>query len=451
MVHHLWYPVGMLKRTVSLTRSLFLLCILLASTPLFAQRERQMAPPESGDFGSKFFTELRNIFGRFRDSDLERAFQLAEPMQCTELLSGKGEWRPVAFFNRKRSLGDWYRSNINEVREDLSVYIFKGNCQSEHGNIELTTKYPVGDSIDAYNAGQIPFNQIDVNVNAPVRLTFDSRSGAYVFDLPFLYLVKRQGATSIYSLIPPHFGDRYTTEVTNAWECKSVSSLDITYSFLICRTSTVDRSSRSRSQPRSSPDDGSLAYFILSDGSEAHSTVTLKFEDAPSDPPPPAATAPTAPTAPVETGAIGWQAPDYRSAMLDVEKTEFRIRFSPAAWTNRIGSSQVVSNQSISSLQTARLADGADYCAWSPASPTLASRLVSETPDEDVAFTVSGADRGTGQSTASITFTMKSLTGSRIGALQCFFQRIEKASAVSYDRWTSIVGSQMKLEVRPGQ
>jgi hypothetical protein len=46
---------------------------------------------------------------------------------------------------------------------------------------------------------------------------------------------------------------------------------------------------------------------------------------------------------------------------------------------------------------------------------------------------------------------MKSLTGTRIGSVQCFFQRMEKASAVSYDRWTSIVGSQLKLEVRAGQ
>ena len=302
-----------------------------------------------------------------------------------------------------------------------------------------------------------PFSQIDVNVNAPVRLTFDSKSGAYVFDLPFLYLVKRQGSTSIYSLIPPHFGDRYTTEVTNAWECKSVSSLDITYSFLICRTSTVDRSSRSRTQPRSSPDDGSLAYFILSDGSEAHSTVTLKFEDAPAASPESAPTTPAAatpsrtPAAPADAGAIGWQAPEYRSPLLDLEQSEFRIRFSPSVWSNRLGTSQVVSNQDIASLQSARPAEGADYCVWSPASATLAARLTSDEPDKDVAFTVSGLDRGAGQSTASITFTMKSLTGTRIGTLQCFLQRMEKASAVSYDRWTSIVGGQLKLEVRPGQ
>jgi len=435
----------MLKRAVFLTRSLFLVCILLASTTLFAQRERQIAPPDSGEFGSKFFAELRSIFGRFRDADLERAFQLAEPIQCTELLSGSGEWRPVAFFNRKRSLGDWYRSNINEVREDLSVYLFKGSCQGDRGTIDLTTKYPVGDSIDAYNAGQIPFSQIDVNVNAPVRLTYDSRSGAYAFDLPFLYLVKRQGSTSIYSLIPPHFGDRYTTEVTNAWECKSVSSLDITYRFLICRTSTVDRSSSSRNQPRGSPDDGSQAYFILSDGSEAHSTVTLKFEDSPVDAPEPA------PAAPVDAGAIGWQAPEYRSALLDLEKAEFRIRFNPSAWANRLGSTQVISEQGIASLQSAKPSEGADYCVWSPASATLASRLISEEPDTDVAFTVSGLDRGAGQSTASISFAMKSLTGARIGTLQCYFQRMEKASAVSYDRWTSIVGGQLKLEVRAGK
>ena len=441
----MWYPIGMLKRPVLLSRTLILLGALLVSTSLFAQRERQIPPPENAEFGSKFFSQLRSIFGRFRDADLQRVFQLADPIQCPELISGKGEWRPVAFINEKRELGDWFRSSIAEVREDLSVYVFKGTCQGDRGNIDLTTKYPVGESIEAFNAGRIPFSQIDVNVNAPVRLTFDSRSGAYAFDLPFLYLVSRQGTSNIYSLIPPRFGDKYATDVSNAWECKSVSSIDITYRFLICRTSTVDRSSQSRNQPRGTPSFGSSAYFILSDGSEAQSTVTLNFGGVDE----PAATpADPKPVPVVDPGVVGWQAPGYRSQILDVGNSEFRIRFSPQAWTSRIGSSQVVSNQSVASLQSSRPGEAADYCVWSPAAANMVSRLLSDEPDMEVSYSVSGLDRGAGQSTASISFVMKSLTGTRIGTLQCFFSRTEVASAVGYDRWAAIVGGQLKLEVR---
>jgi hypothetical protein len=436
----------MLKRAVLLAQSVLLVSVLLlVPSGLAAQRERQIPPPENGEFGSKFFAQLSSIFGKFRDGDLQRVFQLAEPIQCSELLSGKGEWRPVAFFNENRKLGDWYRSNIAEVRSDLSVYVFKGTCQGDRGNIELTTKYPVGDSIDAFNAGQIPFEQIDVNVNAPVRVTFDSRSGAYAFDLPFLYLVNRQSTSSTYSLIPPHFGDKYSTEVTNAWECKSVSSIDITYRFLICRTSTVDRTPQQRNQPRGTPSFGSNAYFILSDGSEAQSTVTLSFGDVET----PATAAPAAAPAPiVDAGAIAWQAPSYRSPLVDAGNSEFRIRFNPQVWAGRIGSSQVVSNQKVAGLAAAKPAEGADYCVWSPGAADLINRLLSDDPDKDVSYSVSGIDRGAGQSTASVSFVMKTLTGTRLGTLQCFFPRTDSASEVGYDRWTSIVGSQLKLEVR---
>jgi hypothetical protein len=388
---------------------------------------------------------LSSIFGKFRDGDLQRVFQLAEPIQCSELLSGKGEWRPVAFFNENRKLGDWYRSNIAEVRSDLSVYLFKGTCQGERGNIELTTKYPVGDSIDAFNAGQIPLNQIDVNVNAPVHLTFDSRSGAYAFDLPFLYLVSRQGNSATYSLIPPHFGDKYSTDVTNAWECKSVSSIDITYRFLICRTSTVDRSPPQRNQPRGTPSFGSSAYFILSDGSEAQSTVTLNFGGADTPAPAPAE---AAPVPVVDAGAVAWQAPGYRSPLVDVGSAEFRIRFNPQVWAGRIASSQVVSNQKVAGLASAKPADGADYCVWSPGAGDMINRLLSDDPDKDVSYSVSGLDKGAGQSTASVSFVMKTLTGTRLGTMQCFFQHTDTAGEVGFDRWTSIVGSQLKLEVR---
>src|SRR5215475_11282815 len=121
---------------------------LFVAAPLHAQRERQIAAPvapaeDSTRYGRQFFVQLRTVFGRFRDADLQRAFEKAQPIQCSDLVNDSGEWRTVAFFNEKRELGDWYRSNFDEVKRDLAVFIFKGTCRGDHGPVQLTTKFPV--------------------------------------------------------------------------------------------------------------------------------------------------------------------------------------------------------------------------------------------------------------------------------------------------------------------
>lgn len=441
-----------------LTRSLLILsCTLLCMmfTPsLYAQRERQIggtdasssSSDDGGDFGSRFFSQLNSIFGKFRDSELQRVFQTAEPIHCSELISGKGEWREVAFFNENRKLGDWYRSNIEEVRNDLSVYLFKGTCSSVFGTVQITTKFPVEESSDRYDEGKIPFDQIDVNVNRPVNAVFDSRTGAYSFDLPYLYLTSHQGSNNTYSLVPPHYDDKYARDVTNLWDCKAVKSADITYRFMICRTSVASRG-LSRNQT-STPAFGSSAYFILSDGTEARSSVTLTFGDS-DQPAVSSATSSTNSTKPTGgTGVSGWQTPAYKSQVMHVDMSEFRIRFNAQTWKDRIGTSQVIYDQNVASLLAAKPADGADYCTWTPGTPDLLSRLLSEEPDKDVAYSIQGIDRGAGQSTSSIVVVMKTHTGARLGAIQCYFPKTESADVVGYDRWSAIVGSQLKLEVR---
>src|SRR5215831_4609584 len=151
---------------------LFLIVGLFTATTAHAQRERQIQPEEQSQYGRRFFLQLRGVFGRFRDTDLQRAFEKAKPIQCSELINDKGEWRTVAFFNEKRELGDWYRSSFEEVKRDLTVFIFKGVCRGEHVPVQLTTKFPVSESVDAFNAGRIGLEDIDVNVNAPVRASF---------------------------------------------------------------------------------------------------------------------------------------------------------------------------------------------------------------------------------------------------------------------------------------
>src|SRR5437762_10510295 len=98
------------------SRFLLLIVGLFAAAGVYAQRERVIQPADDSQYGRKFFVQLRGVFGRFRDADLQRAFEKAQPIQCSELVNEKGEWRTVAFFNEKRELGDWYRSSLEEVK-----------------------------------------------------------------------------------------------------------------------------------------------------------------------------------------------------------------------------------------------------------------------------------------------------------------------------------------------
>jgi hypothetical protein len=280
-------------------KAMRLLCPLLFVGALTAAgipaRQEQQAPSgEQTAYGSKFFDELRTIFGRFRDSDLQRVFQEAQPIQCSELVGRQGEWRTVAFFNENRELGDWCRESLEEVKSDLAVYTFKGTCSGDQGTVEVGSEFPTSAGIEAYNHREIDLNQIDVTVNDPVHARLDPQTMAYTFELPYLFLTGQRGTMKIYSLMAPDRDSAYATDVTSRWECKSVSSKDVTYRFLICRTATVPRGPVRRNE-RYVPAFGASAFFILSDGTEAQSSVNLSFGDETHPADKPAATAPPPP------------------------------------------------------------------------------------------------------------------------------------------------------------
>jgi hypothetical protein len=268
--------IAMIRHATGFVGPLTIVAALLICPALSAQRERQTVTPldENHQYGQRFFAQLKAVFGRFLDSDLQRAFQTAHPIECSELINQKGEWRPVAFFNDKRELGSWYRQSFEQVRHDVSAYLFKGTCRGKQGALELTTKYPVVETVEAYQHGSISIDDLEINVNSPVRTSFDSESHAYVFDLPYLFFVRYQGLAKIYSLEPSQLTDKYATDVLDHWECKSVKDQGVTYQFLICRATIVSRDKRLRERGSGF---GASAYWILSDGREAVSTVKLKF------------------------------------------------------------------------------------------------------------------------------------------------------------------------------
>src|SRR5438094_825586 len=297
--------------------------------------------PQTEKYDRKFFVQLRGVFGRFRASDLQRVFDTAHPIQCSELASGDGEWRTVAFFNEKRELGDWYRRNFDEVKNDLAVFIFKG----------------------------------------------------------------------------------------------------------ICRTTTLPRNPAERGQRR--PAFGASAYFILSDGKEASSSVKLSFgdSDGPRHPVEDASglAAGKIDNPPDSQSPPAWEVPDSDEKILDVMRDEFRIRFSPQSWTIRIGSAQVLSAKRLSSLESARPAEGADYCIWLPAAPAAAGRVLT---DDTVAYVVNAHNQDA-QSSSSIVVTMNAPDGVHLGTLQCIFPRALSAANIDFRRWLLTVGEHLLIEVRP--
>ena len=186
--------------------ALILFCALLAAD-IPAQQDRQKKSEEESSYGSNFFDQLRNIFGRFRNSDLQNVFQEAHPIQCSELISHKGEWKQVAFFNKDRKLSDWCRTSLEEVKIDLTVFTFRGSCSEDGGRVQVATKFPTAAGVKAYKQGKIDLNQVDIRANDPVNALVNPKTKAYTFELPYLFL-KNEGLRRIYSFSAPNRNSR---------------------------------------------------------------------------------------------------------------------------------------------------------------------------------------------------------------------------------------------------
>jgi|WetSurMetagenome_2_1015567.scaffolds.fasta_scaffold196280_1 hypothetical protein len=262
-----------MRKTVFGLVGMVILLVQVFAVSMWAQ-QRQDTSIEEDAYGSKFFAQLHLLFGLFQDADLQRAFREAKSIQCSELVEGKGEWRPVAFFNEDRKLGDWCKESIDQVKSDLEVYTFRGEC-SGNGRVEVTTEFPTTTSYEEYVQRKIELNQIDVTVNDPVKAVMNSKTMAYTFELPYLFQTSG-GPRKAYSLTAPDRNTAYAADVTSRWECKAVYSKDLTYRFLICRVNTVPRRPLRRNETWDASF-GSSAHFILSDGTEAKSSVNMTF------------------------------------------------------------------------------------------------------------------------------------------------------------------------------
>lgn len=443
----------MTRHTLSLysrrLQILLLILVCLETPETYGQRERELPPVQDTDYGVRFFDQLRTIFGRFRDMDLKRVFQMARPIQCGELVTDKGEWKEVAFFNENRKLGDWYRTSLDEVKSELAAYIFKGACGGQRAAVQVTTKFPVDESLKSFQAGRIPFRNIDINVNSPVTAAYDAQSQIYTFDLPYLFRATNNSGEAIYTLNPPRLSDRYATDVMNRWECKSVNAEDVTYKFLICHTTLVPRNAGRDSS--STVPFGASAYSILSDGREAYSSVKLSFgTSADSTAKPPDAPTPDPPTPDQSPAQVrAWRASASQAKLVEIGQSEFRLRFNAETWKGKIGGPQLVANGVLSDIGTSFTPPrGKDYCSWRPRMPAQVNQLLDSSRLDSILQSLEFKKEA--QSGISAIFEMQNDAGMALGALQCVFLSTQTPTELTAGKFLSIVGSSIELQA-PGQ
>ena len=391
--------------------STFLL-VLVISVSGFAQSG---SSGSTTAYDSKFFQVLKRVFDNFGDVDLQRAFQSAQPLTCSELV---GNWRQAAFFNEDRNLERWYFKSFEEVQAELSRYIFSGACSSESTALDLATRFPIRESVDSYNRSQIEFDRIAFKSNPPVKATFDNKARIYTFELPYLYPTGIRDNT--YTLVPQSASTKLAADVTNRWECKAVKSADVTYRFLLCRTSIVprNRSVRSASEDKI----GKSAYVLLTDGREARATTTLRFA--------------------TETPAN--KAIPRDAKVIDLSRRDFTLRFPSSSWDVKIESTTLLVGGQLQSVESGAPAGPSDkdYCEWKPQSPATA--LLVNDADRSLKFYLSIGDI-TGPGLAII--EARTPTNFRLGTLKCFFPS-QSIVDVDLNRLSMVVGEHLGVELR---
>src|SRR5262245_4966767 len=393
---------------------------------------------QSPDFGAKFLDNLQTLFGRLETSELDSAFQRAKAIRCSDLIGQSGEWKDVGFLNDNRNLAAWHYGNIDDVKSDPVRYVFSGRCTTEQASLRLATQYPVKESYEQFRKGTIPLSKVAVRDNPPVSVLFDRSTDSYTFQLPFLYAEVASRAETTYTLTPPTAASRPEAKLAAEFRCRAISDADLTYRFLLCRINL----NAANFQQRIPDSPSSWAYYILSDGREASSTVNLSFENAP---PVPTTAEPERETSLQSRNTDDvWDAVPSQSRLVDVGNAEFRLRFDPATWTGRIGKPQLIERRTVSALVigSAPLRTR-ENCVWQPVSATQGDLHLARSLGLETLYTRGFQKQAS--SGISVSFDMESSSG-RIGGLQCYFPQIQTPADVTVGQWNSIVGSNIVIE-----
>ena len=440
---------------MKILRSLVLTVGLFFSFTSFAQIRRQVpapSPQSGGDFGSKFFDDLRSLFGRLQQAELERAFQRAKPIRCSDLAGQAGEWKEVAFLNDDRRLGEWHYDNLDDVKKDLVAFIFSGNCRGDQGSLRVATSYPVTESVEQFQQGKIKFSQIVINDNDPVSVTFDVPSRAYTFQLPYVYSERQNGTDAVYTLTPPRTTSSPEPGIAIEFRCKAISDSDLTYRFLLCRSLLVNRESRYQQQTVR-PSAGSAAYYILSDGKEASASVKLDFgggADSASnnnESKPDKTEDDRRVSQPPKLPENAWQPAPPGARLTYIADDEFKLIFNRETWNGRIDKPQLLADGNLSNLVPASPQPrNKEYCVWRPGLPAQVNHLLEATAGEAFGFTLEF--RKDLQSATSSVFEIQGDNGFVAATLQCYFPQSQTPADLTISRWLSIVGKQIELDIR---
>jgi hypothetical protein len=426
--------------------------VLLLPFTGHAQIRREVSAPvqgSAGDFGSKFFDDLRSLFGKLQQSELDKAFERAKPVRCSDLAGQSSEWKEVAFLNDDRRLGDWHFDNIEDVKRDLAAFVFSGNCRGDEGALRVATSFPVTESVEQFQLGRIPFSKIIIDDNDPVNVTFDRSTGAYTFQLPYVYSERKNGTDIVYTLTPPRKTSNPEPGIAIEFRCKAISDADLTYRFLLCRSRLVDRDTRKQEQ-MVKPTRGSAAYYILSDGKEASSTVRLNFggdADAASNDTDSVDKADNQPkiTQVPKIRENDWQPAASDTRLTYVADDEFRLIFNPQTWNGRIDRPQMLADGSLLN-STSPPARNKEYCVWRPGLPAQVNRLLDTAAKESFGYSL-GFRKDLQSATSSI-FEIQTEGGAVVATLQCYFPQSQTPADLTIGRWLSIVGKHIELDVR---
>lgn len=139
--------------------------------------------------------------------------------------------------------------------------------------------------------------------------------------------------------------------------------------------------------------------------------------------------------------------PAVRFKFSDLEKSEFRLRFSPQTWIGKIGTSQVLADQKMMNPPSGKPPRDKEYCTWIPGSANLQNRLLASETDPAISYSFVAIDKNS-QSPSLLLFDITTRSGGDIGTLQCLFPQAESVAAITFDRWVSIVGAHLTLEIR---
>jgi hypothetical protein len=357
-------------------------------------------------------------------------------------------WKEVAFLNGDRKLGNWHFESLEEVNRELATFRFSGECRGESDPLSVVASYPVQESVNRFSRGLIPLSQVVMTNNAPTRAAFVSSDEAYVFEIPYVYLDNKPSSTPIYTLAPPLTTSKPVAGLGIEFRCKTASDADPKFLFLLCHTQMVDHNVAAP-RPGSKPPLGNAAYYILSDGKEAGSTVKLVFGDAGGNAPEPqpdsvssVKEAPVSRPQPVEENV--WQQPDSTANLRDTGDLEFRLRFDPQSWKDRIGKPQLLVAGALRDLPDAATRSP-ESCVWRPIQINpLGAMLERET--DSIVYTLRFTENRQAPPTAM--FAVESDTGQSLASLQCMFPQGKAAMDIQVKDWLSIVGTHIQIHVR---